>query len=529
MVFSWRDRLDGWSFSPVSWLVSLLVCALTTAGAVWLGLQYATQLADRRESMIGRDVLASLERIIGTVEREGGPRVAPLAGRPCAEIGATLHERQSYIPYVRVAATVSHGIVQCSSSRGQVRVPLNWYFGDEPHAARLQRIVLIGGSPFRDRAPALALYVPRAGAAEDGALFLIDGPYLTDTLAHGTEFGADTVALNVGSATMYQDGTFRDAPPSLAGRTVTRSGAYPRISVTVAASPQFAAELQRRYALMSGAIGLMTGLLGIAAFLIVAAPRRLLLQAVRQGLRRGEFHAVYQPIVAVRTRETVGVEALLRWKHPRWGMIPPSSFIEIVESTPVIDDITRLVVRQAVADVKRYQPAQPLHVAVNVAPLTLRRKTFAAELAGLQAAMPDGSVLVVEITERHLLADQGATMEAFDRLHRSGIRLAVDDFGTRNSNLDMIRKFPFDYLKIDRQFTQDVSPDGRALLRSIVAMAHHFRLVVVAEGIETEAQHRLMAEIGVDCAQGYLYRRPGTAAEILGSEVEVPARESAAA
>jgi EAL domain-containing protein (putative c-di-GMP-specific phosphodiesterase class I) len=130
--------------------------------------------------------------------------------------------------------------------------------------------------------------------------------------------------------------------------------------------------------------------------------------------------------------------------------------------------------------------------------------------------MPDGSGLVMEITERHLLADHGAAMEAFDRLHHAGIRLAVDDFGTRNNNLDMIRNFPFDYLKIDRQFTQDVSPDGRALLRSIVAMAHHFRLVVIAEGIESEAQHALLAEVGVDCAQGYLYRRPASAREILG-------------
>jgi EAL domain-containing protein (putative c-di-GMP-specific phosphodiesterase class I) len=286
--------------------------------------------------------------------------------------------------------------------------------------------------------------------------------------------------------------------------------------VAVAASPAFSCELLHRYALFIGAIGLLLGLLAVAGFLAVAAPKRLLLQAVRQGLRRGEFHLAYQPIVAVRTRETIGVEAFLRWRHPRWGMIPPSSFIETVESTAVIDDITRFVLHQAVDDMNRYRPTRALHVAVNVAPLNLRRKGFAAELAALQASMPDGSGLVMEITERHLLADHGAAMEAFDRLHHAGIRLAVDDFGTRNNNLDMIRNFPFDYLKIDRQFTQDVSPDGRALLRSIVAMAHHFRLVVIAEGIESEAQHALLAEVGVDCAQGYLYRRPASAREILG-------------
>ncbi|MGO4277893.1 MULTISPECIES: EAL domain-containing protein [Cupriavidus] len=512
---AWRDRFEGWSFSPVTWLVSLVVCAVTTASALWVGQQYAQQLVDRRESIVAQDVVAAIERIIATVEREGALHVAPLAGRPCAEIGRPLRERESYIPYARAAAVVANDVIYCSSARGEIKVPLSWYFGDNKAAARQQRIVLVGRTPFREQAPALVLYLPSATEPSQGAIFLIDGTYLVDTLAHGKEFGAGTIALSVGEATMDQDGTYRDAPTAIPRSTLARSTAYP-LTVAVAASPAFSSELLHRYALFIGAIGLLLGLLAVAGFLAVAAPKRLLLQAVRQGLRRGEFHLAYQPIVAVRTRETIGVEAFLRWRHPRWGMIPPSSFIETVESTAVIDDITRFVLHQAVDDMNRYRPTRALHVAVNVAPLNLRRKGFAAELAALQASMPDGSGLVMEITERHLLADHGAAMEAFDRLHHAGIRLAVDDFGTRNNNLDMIRNFPFDYLKIDRQFTQDVSPDGRALLRSIVAMAHHFRLVVIAEGIESEAQHALLAEVGVDCAQGYLYRRPASAREILG-------------
>ncbi|WP_187645138.1 hypothetical protein [Cupriavidus campinensis] len=95
---AWRDRFEGWSFSPVTWMVSLLVCAVTTATALWVGEQYAQQLVDRRESMVARDVVAAIERIIATVEREGGRHVAPLAGKPCAEIGRPLRERESYIP-----------------------------------------------------------------------------------------------------------------------------------------------------------------------------------------------------------------------------------------------------------------------------------------------------------------------------------------------------------------------------------------------------------------------------------------------
>lgn len=535
-------------------LLWLAICTCTTAAALWFGGRHADDVIRQREHAIAAEVVASLEHMIGSVARHGQGRIGPLAGQPCSAIAAALNERQSYVPYLRAAATVADGVAYCSSTRGSIRVPLSWYFGaaTDTHA---RLIALAGRTPFREGAPALVLFEPasgapanatadattdtKAGTATDvnadaqaggrGVLYLIEGVYLVDALMHGTGFGAGEVVASVGRSSIYQDGTFRDAPVPEGTSTRVRSQTFPLL-VTVTASPAFVEATTRRYALMFGPIGLLIGLLLLAGFLIVAAPRRLLLQAVRTGLRRDQFTVVYQPIVSVRTRQRVGVEALLRWRHPRWGTIPPGSYIEVVESTPLIVDITRFVLQRVVEDIERYRPAMPMHIAVNVAPLNIRRKDFEAELIALQNRMPAGAALVLELTERHLLADQGVVMEAFDRLRRAGIRLAVDDFGTRNSNLDLLRTFPFDYLKIDRQFTQDVDEDAKALLASIVAMAHHFRLVVVAEGIETEAQHALLAEIGVDCAQGYLYQRPAGPATVLaasgGAEIE---REASAA
>lgn len=510
----WRERVGGWSVSPVTLLAWLLTCACFAGIALWLGRHHVHSIVAQREAIIGQQIVDTLDRMLATVETQGRTHIEPLVGRSCAAIGTALGTGHSFIPYIRTAGTVERGAVYCSSTRGAVAVPLGFYFRDLQVEAS-HRIMLASRTPFRQHAPALVMYLPQPGQPDAGTLLLIEGRYMTDALAvHGQGFGASSIALTVGEASIYQDGSVRNTPDRAAGGMTTRSQVWP-MQVHVMASPGYVAEVERKYDMMYGAIGLLAGLLAVAVFLIVAAPRRLLLQAVRQGLKRGEFLLAYQPIVDVRSRRWIGAEALLRWHHPRWGNIPPGSYIDTVESTPLIDDITRFVLHRVVDDMKRYGPCAPLHMAVNAAPMNLRRRGFVADLEALQRAMPDGSGLVLEITERQLFADSGATRDAFDRLHELGIRLAVDDFGARNSNLDLIRSFPFDYLKIDRQFTQDVDANAKALLRSIVGMAHHFRLVVIAEGIETEAQHTLLAEVGVDWAQGYLYQRPAPPASVL--------------
>ena len=509
----WRERFGGWSVSPLTLLAWVFTCLCFVAMALWLGRRQVDDIVRQREASIGTEIVATLARMLDSVEAQGRQHVAPLGTRPCDDVELALSTAHSFIPYVRTVGLAEDGVVYCSATRGPVSVPLRYYFTDlqawVPH-----RLMLSQGTPFRENAPAMAMFLPTRDRPDTGVFLLVEGRYVVDTLVQGLGFGASSVVLSVGRASIHHDGRFAPGPIDVTRGVNTQAKTWP-LAVHVQASTSYIQAVRRKYDMLYGAIGLLAGLLAVAVFLIVAAPRRLLLQNVRLALKRGEFQVVYQPIVEVRSGRWIGAEALLRWQHPRWGSIPPASFIETVESTPLIDDITQFVLRRVVEDMNRVGPPAPLHMAVNAAPLNLRRRGFLGELEALQRAMPDGSGLVLEITERHLFDDSNTAREAFDRLHQANVRLAVDDFGTRNSNLDLIRSLPFDYLKIDRQFTQEVDENARALLRSIVSMAHHFQLTVIAEGIETEAQHAVVAEAGVDWAQGYLYQRPAGPANIL--------------
>jgi EAL domain-containing protein (putative c-di-GMP-specific phosphodiesterase class I) len=218
-------------------------------------------------------------------------------------------------------------------------------------------------------------------------------------------------------------------------------------------------------------------------YLLAFAPRRLLLAAVRQGLKRNEFYVVYQPIVAMTDRSVVGVEALLRWHHAKWGPISPAVFMEEVESSDLLEEATR----------------------------------FVAEVVAAVRGLPPNTTLVLELTERFLLSESARTSAAFSALRAEGVRFAIDDFGTEHSNLDLLNRFPFDYIKIDRQFVSQVDTGGADLIAAIVALARHFDLKVIAEGVETQSQHDGLKSVGVPYAQGYLYQRPATAQRLAAS------------
>jgi EAL domain-containing protein (putative c-di-GMP-specific phosphodiesterase class I) len=270
-----------------------------------------------------------------------------------------------------------------------------------------------------------------------------------------------------------------------------------------------------KYRLACGAVGVLCAALIACAYLVAFAPRRLLLSAVRQGLRRGEFHVAYQPIVAVESRCLVGVEALLRWHHPKWGAVSPAVFMADVESSDTLAGITEFVLRTSVAEMGRLTPASPLRIAVNIGPQDLERKGFVEEVLAVNRKLPAGACLVLELTERFLLRDSVRTTAVFWELKQEGVKFAIDDFGTQYSNLDAVCRFPFDFVKIDRQFTSQIDTGGAEVIRAMVSVARHFGLQVIAEGVETEAQHQALLEVGVPFAQGYLYQRPVRAGELL--------------
>jgi diguanylate cyclase (GGDEF)-like protein/PAS domain S-box-containing protein len=237
--------------------------------------------------------------------------------------------------------------------------------------------------------------------------------------------------------------------------------------------------------------------------------RRLLELDLRRAAARGEFEIHYQPLLDMTAQAITGFEALLRWRHPERGLVPPADFIPLAEETGLIGPIGDWVLQTACRDAAGWPGA--LSVAVNLSPAQFRdtRLVESVTAALAEAGLPPAR-LEVEITESVLLADNPAVLQALHALPALGVRIAMDDFGTGYSSLSYLRSFPFDKIKIDRPFVRDVqaSDESAAIVRAILSLGRTLGLTTTAEGVETDAQLQYVREHGCDQAQGYLVDRP---------------------
>jgi EAL domain-containing protein (putative c-di-GMP-specific phosphodiesterase class I) len=252
---------------------------------------------------------------------------------------------------------------------------------------------------------------------------------------------------------------------------------------------------------------------------VVATRRMQLEMALRGALERGEFTLHYQPRVRAATREVSGFEALLRWNHPEHGLLPPAEFIPILEETDLIVEVGAWVLdsvcRQVHAWQERGLAVRP--VAVNLSARQFRGKDLDAVVArALKDSGISPALLELELTESLLMRDPEQTVRTLQSLESFGVRIAVDDFGTGYSSLAYLSRFPIDSLKIDRAFVRDSgsNPEDRAIIHTIVQLAHDLGLTVIAEGVETESQMELLKAQGCDEIQGFLFSKPLTALEI---------------
>lgn len=243
------------------------------------------------------------------------------------------------------------------------------------------------------------------------------------------------------------------------------------------------------------------------------AERLSLENNLRQALDKAEFVLHYQPKINLKTGQLTGAEALIRWNDPRTGLVSPNQFIPILEETGLISDVGRWALHQAIADSLRWRSAgyPAVRIAVNVSPLQLRNRSFVAEIK--QAVSIDtlaAAGLELEITENLIMADIAHSITSLQAIRDSGVTIAIDDFGTGFSSLSYLSKLPIDTLKIDRSFIIDMTagPEGLALVSTIINLAHALKLKVVAEGVETEEQSRLLRILDCDEIQGYLFSKP---------------------
>jgi EAL domain-containing protein (putative c-di-GMP-specific phosphodiesterase class I) len=244
-----------------------------------------------------------------------------------------------------------------------------------------------------------------------------------------------------------------------------------------------------------------------------AQTRMRLVNDLRGALAANQFHIYYQPIVDARTGSISKAEALLRWVHPVHGMVSPAEFIPLAEETRLIVEIGDWVFREAAQQVLAWRKAycSDFQISVNVSPLQFRTGGVRAGwLEHLRALGLPGQSIAVEITEGLLLDVDTEITDQLLAFRDAGITVSLDDFGTGYSSLSYLRRFDIDILKIDRSFVHNMEtdPNDLALCDSIIVMAHRLGLQVVAEGVETAEQQRLLLQAGCDYLQGYLFSKP---------------------
>jgi diguanylate cyclase (GGDEF)-like protein len=243
--------------------------------------------------------------------------------------------------------------------------------------------------------------------------------------------------------------------------------------------------------------------------------RRILEMDLRQALSDGAFEVHYQPCVSLRDNKITGCEALLRWRHSERGMISPAEFIPIAEETGLINQLGEWVLTTACTEATTW----PDHIklAVNVSPVQFKSGTLALKIvAALAASGLPASRLELEITEAVLIRDDEAALGILHQLRAIGVRIALDDFGTGYSSLSYLQRFPFDKIKIDRCFVNDIAePDGSScIVQAVVNIAAARQMTTTAEGVETQQQRELLHALGCAEMQGYLFSPAKPAAEI---------------
>ncbi len=236
---------------------------------------------------------------------------------------------------------------------------------------------------------------------------------------------------------------------------------------------------------------------------------------LRHAIDRNELAMNYQPIVSLNDGRLIGFEALLRWHHPEFGMIPPNRFIPIAEDSGLIQPMTVWILHQTCFQLKKWQQLSPeyedLIVSVNISGKHLSKDDLIDDVANvLQQSHLSAHTLKLEITESTAMENAEHTINVLQKLKQIGVQLSIDDFGTGYSSLSHLHRLPFDTLKIDRSFVCRVGERGEnsEVLQTVISLAKNLKMRVIAEGIETPAQLAVLQNLGCDYGQGYLLAKP---------------------
>jgi sensor c-di-GMP phosphodiesterase-like protein len=482
------------------WLIVLLAALLPLV----LGVPMLDwQVENDRQAQSQREAELAIKRVDTIVDnaRSAAQALAPLAGQACAQASLRLREQVTGNPFVRSTSLVSEGQVYCSSLYG----PFNERFSLDGYSeGRLRLFEADTVTPGR------ALLVYRHATLNGAALATVDGQHLASVLA--SPEGDGRLLLGVGPAWMTAEGAVsREAARFVSGQAMIESARYPyRVFAGYEATATWSRLLQEYPTL--GLLSLLGLSAGFACYWQQRRARSQKLELLR-ALAAGEFVPFFQPVVSSRNGLCTGAEVLMRWRHPREGLIRPDLFIPYAETCGLIVPMTRSLIRQTATALAPFAPCMNdgFHVGINLAAAHCEDPTLVEDCRQFLDAFPPGRVqLVLELTERELLSPTPPVLALFATLRGMGIKIALDDFGTGNSSLSYLHQFQVDYLKIDQSFVGMIGSQalGRHILDSIIELCGKLGLDVVAEGVETEEQRDYLASQGVAYLQGYLFARP---------------------
>ncbi|MDR3399830.1 MAG: EAL domain-containing protein [Pandoraea sp.] len=490
----------------VQWLVTGLVVTVTLLVVLflgWLRVYHVSQTILQEEAHRQRD---ALERIVDRADTTLQGAVA-WVGRSCSEVSSSLQAAGTLSPYFRSIWLVSHGKMYCSSvirSDEAIDMPMP---GELVPLLTGTRAMFVGSTPYVRDSPALAIFVPTS--ATDGVLGFVDGVYLTESLHSVKNSDLEWTAMTIGKLSLTSEGSkLESAGFATRGAQVTVGSEL--FTTSLAGSPSLTRSLIANYAPVFLSFGAVIAvLLGIMTFRHLS-PAQFMRRQIALGIKRNEFKVYYQPVMELATGRCAGCEALVRWHHPEAGLVRPDAFIPIAEGNGLIIELTRSLLKQIRNDVSRGALPQGLHVGINLAERHLRDTTIVHDIERYYGSLNDTYPLVAEITERYVIRDTAAARNVMSELQRRGIETALDDFGAENNSIGYLKRYDFNYLKIDKEFLPVTEDDvvTRNICDSIIHMANRMGMTIVAEGVENEMQANYLRERNVTYAQGYLFARP---------------------
>ncbi|MGE8069248.1 EAL domain-containing protein [Pseudomonas sp. NPDC089569] len=479
-------------------------------GSVILYLQ-AERTLQQSARLTAEEALKQFDLMLDNTS-QAARELLPLAGKSCTDVELALREQVTRRPFVRSTNLLWDNAIYCSSLFGNYHEKLTHTdFVDN-------RLLLIKGNPIT---PDTALLIYRLNVGEGGAMSTLDGYHLSNVLrmiGHHT-----LLILQVGPNWLSADGQFHEgaAQDFPVANSRLESSHYPfGVKAGFPAGETWRYMSSEYPPLFSLLIffGAASGVIGHFLQKRTSSPTH----EMKRALEAMEFVPYFQAVVHGDSKKLSGVEVLMRWNHPKEGLVRPDLFIPFAEHTGLIVPMTRSLMQQTAALLGPLSSSfqAPFHIGINITANHCQNFDLVQDCRAFLEAFAPGSIyLVLELTERELIEPTALTHQLFEQLHDLGVKIAIDDFGTGHSSLGYLRQFNVDFLKIDQSFVAMIGIDTLSshILESIIELAAKLELALVAEGVETQAQSDYLSEHNVNFLQGYLYGRPIPGTEFINA------------